>query len=772
MGTNLNSDMEPFSQVVANVSTSVVDLIQGDKSSFFNTHLGSVGVFVYGDLDQSDVHISGSLEKVVKCAAIFKRTLLGAVSNDNECLFCNQPLVGPNDTVDRGIQTDNKSMNDKKNNRSQFHKQLMKRNENAMKAEFSVDVKFQKNTRSKYGRSIKVPLKYKENDSDIEDAIIKVEKSQDDSANADDENIDKGGALTSDNEITSQVNNFLNKNRSNKENETSTECPPSKGNIKSLKKYYEERMPFKFFCGQCSFKSKRQASFIKHMKFHDTHPDLKLFRCDVCDFSTVRQSVLCRHKLVHEDDLLRCDQCSYMTNSTVRLDDHVGKRHPSTSRENKGLLQPLRCNQCNYSTLSKTKLMMHMKGHTVVARVQGKGKMFQCDRCTFEASRRMNLLRHMETVHGGERPHLCDLCGKSFKRRDALKVHEQTHLDRSKRWLPHNCLKCRKAFRSPANLRQHMIVHSTHRAYQCHICGQLFKTTMVQKRHMQMVHTAQRNHVCATCRHGFSSKYALKRHLRTHAADGIEEGGVVGGLTAGDGGQSVMTDQQGVAQKNRVLIKEKTAIVDENTAAIQSIALRSDGLLDLTEPNHSAAVTPQTDTHIYVDVAVEESGGYVVQTPTPSPTPELPGPAPRSQQVLIQQSLLHGRLLATDTGLQGAPLVDTTAMKELYIETEVHDEQLKPVQHIDLINPGTSEIQIGQGEEQVAGQSLEEQVQQVFDLGVLSGQTVIQQGQIIGDGSVLELIAADGQTYHLKLDGLQGLENLLSLPANTSSQTE
>jgi len=70
----------------------------------------------------------------------------------------------------------------------------------------------------------------------------------------------------------------------------------------------------------------------------------------------------------------------------------------------------------------------------------------------------------------------------------------------------------------------------------------------------------------------------------------------------------------------------------------------------------------------------------------------------------------------------------------------------------------------------VEGQAAQqEEIQHLFDLG---SHGVIQQGQIITEGQVLELVAADGQTYHIKLDNIQGLDSLLTLPASSGHQTQ
>jgi DNA-directed RNA polymerase subunit RPC12/RpoP len=55
-------------------------------------------------------------------------------------------------------------------------------------------------------------------------------------------------------------------------------------------------------------------------------------------------------------------------------------------------------------------------------------------------------------VHSEHRPYLCDTCGKSFKRADALKQHRDVHMDKMSRMLPYTCVTCKKSFKSRVSI--------------------------------------------------------------------------------------------------------------------------------------------------------------------------------------------------------------------------------------------------------------------------------------------------------------------------------
>ena len=94
-----------------------------------------------------------------------------------------------------------------------------------------------------------------------------------------------------------------------------------------MRRIYEGRIKFKFFCDKCSFKSKRESHFRKHMKLHEG-AGAELHSCTECDFKTIRLSHLRRHELLHKNSLLKCNLCGYMTDSNQMLLKHVKLKHP------------------------------------------------------------------------------------------------------------------------------------------------------------------------------------------------------------------------------------------------------------------------------------------------------------------------------------------------------------------------------------------------------------------------------------------------------------
>ena len=201
------------------------------------------------------------------------------------------------------------------------------------------------------------------------------------------------------------------KNEDNEENIIVRILGP-KGDKKILKKYYEEKMPYKFFCNLCSFKAKRQNHYERHLTVHT--PDCKILECEHCDFKTVRSSVLYKHKLSHSNSLIKCtvDGCNYKTDSQDNLNKHQKIKHDVLDNVNAFQLQ---CQYCSFSSMSKLQLSKHvLKKHSSTKKAED--GMFQCDQCGFKSKKKVNLVRHQDNVHKDRRPHLCEKCGRSFKR--------------------------------------------------------------------------------------------------------------------------------------------------------------------------------------------------------------------------------------------------------------------------------------------------------------------------------------------------------------------
>jgi hypothetical protein len=125
-------------------------------------------------------------------------------------------------------------------------------------------------------------------------------------------------------------------------------------------------------------------------------------------------------------------------------------------------------------------------------------KRYNCDECEFVGLTPWEVKRHKLDTHITVRGEVCDICGKSFRLRQDVKVHIRVvHKARriTCRFCPQkftsrtakenherlhagvkefNCRFCQKAFAQKYNLRVHERIHTGVKPYQCHICSDSF----------------------------------------------------------------------------------------------------------------------------------------------------------------------------------------------------------------------------------------------------------------------------------------------------------
>ncbi|KAG8135015.1 hypothetical protein E2320_008075 [Naja naja] len=125
--------------------------------------------------------------------------------------------------------------------------------------------------------------------------------------------------------------------------------------------------------------------------------------------------------------------------------------------------------------------------------------------------------RHI-IIHSGEKPHLCDICGRGFSNFSNLKEHKKNHAAEK----VFTCDECGKSFNLPRKLVKHRIRHTGEKPYNCSVCGKRFAGSGDLQRHIR-THTGEKPYPCETCNKCFSRSAVLRRHKKTHCKAIVDE---------------------------------------------------------------------------------------------------------------------------------------------------------------------------------------------------------------------------------------------------------
>lgn len=110
------------------------------------------------------------------------------------------------------------------------------------------------------------------------------------------------------------------------------------------------------------------------------------------------------------------------------------------------------CDVCSKSFKRKEHLMQHLKSHVGL-------RPFKCDEagCSKSFSRKEHLMRHIVS-HTGKKLFACPICRKYFSRKDNLKKHKKTHQENSSS-APYHCTICSKHFYIKGHFLKHKQMH-------------------------------------------------------------------------------------------------------------------------------------------------------------------------------------------------------------------------------------------------------------------------------------------------------------------------
>ncbi|KAG8511317.1 Transcription factor IIIA, partial [Galemys pyrenaicus] len=238
---------------------------------------------------------------------------------------------------------------------------------------------------------------------------------------------------------------------------------------------------------------------------------LRPFVCNYegCGKAFVRDYHLSRHSLIHTGEkpfVCTASDCDQKFNTKSNLKKHFERKHENQQKQYvcdfEGCKktfkkhQQLKIHQCQHTNESPFKCTHEGcgKDFATPSRLKRHRKVhegYKCQKdCSFVAKTWTELLKHVREAHKEEI--ICEVCQKTFKRKDYLKQHMKTHATE------------RTVYRCPREG-----------------CGRTYTTLFNLQSHILSFHEERRPYICehAGCGKTFAMKQSLTRHVVVHDPD-------------------------------------------------------------------------------------------------------------------------------------------------------------------------------------------------------------------------------------------------------------
>ncbi|XP_034446255.1 zinc finger protein 335-like isoform X3 [Hippoglossus hippoglossus] len=268
------------------------------------------------------------------------------------------------------------------------------------------------------------------------------------------------------------------------------------------------------------FLRKKYKKYLNRNRYYKSlKPLLRPHNCWICGSRFLTQEDLRFHVDSHEGndpELFKCLQCNYRCKRWSSLKEHMFNHEG---------IKPFKCEECDYTSVYRKDVLRHSAVHNKEKKrrteLVPKVSEFPCPVCHRVYPMQKRLTQHMKT-HCAEKPHMCDKCGKSFKKRYTFKMHLLTHIQS----LGDSKFKCEFCDYSCDNkklLLNHQLSHTNDRPFKCDYCKYTSSKEEFLVSHLAIKHTGEKPFSCDMCHFTTKHRKNLRLHVQCRHPEAFEE---------------------------------------------------------------------------------------------------------------------------------------------------------------------------------------------------------------------------------------------------------
>lgn len=274
---------------------------------------------------------------------------------------------------------------------------------------------------------------------------------------------------------------------------------------------HTHKSPMRYICLDCDRIFMKKPNLKEHQKRH-IHSGYKMLNVEIDTVNDQTQKVItkqtqkctvCRKVIKDIDpnainDLATCASCED-SSACLIVDGEAAK--VISQRQ-------YHCLKCRKHFMRQERLEFHEMRHNENM------DEFICSTCGKEFSGENSLYEHYLFVHKGARPHVCEVCGKSFQLKARLKEHHRKHTGEK----PYQCETCGLRCMTTHALKFHKKSHLSLR-HACDLCGKSFIKKQNLNEHLEKHWKKDKNillpqiFTCSVCKYELPTFRMLKHHM-------------------------------------------------------------------------------------------------------------------------------------------------------------------------------------------------------------------------------------------------------------------